>query len=72
VRQVLDPNPFPPGVNQSSIVVKTRDREMKFTAESKDRHDMWFAVSQFAIDFILAVTQTSYILAGHQLPSRST
>ncbi|GAA5937266.1 hypothetical protein JCM1841_007026 [Sporobolomyces salmonicolor] len=50
VRQVLDPNPFPPGLHQNSIIVKTRDREMKFTAGTKERHDMWFA----AINYLIA------------------
>jgi hypothetical protein len=45
VRSVLDPNPLPPGIYQYSVVVSTPQREMKFTAPSKERHDIWIAVS---------------------------
>ncbi|KAH9946869.1 hypothetical protein B0H21DRAFT_891679 [Amylocystis lapponica] len=41
VRSVLDPNPMPPGIYQYSVVVSTPQREMKFTAPTKDRHDIW-------------------------------
>lgn len=47
VRSVLDPNPMPPGIYQYSIVVATPQREMKFTAPTKDRHDIWLNVSFF-------------------------
>jgi Meiotic cell cortex C-terminal pleckstrin homology len=41
---VLDPNPLPPGLHQYSVVVSTPFREMKFTAPSKERHDIWINV----------------------------
>ncbi|KAJ3823527.1 hypothetical protein F5880DRAFT_1566576 [Lentinula raphanica] len=41
VRQVLDPNPMPPGLYQYSVVVSTPQREMKFTAPTKERHEIW-------------------------------
>lgn len=44
VRQVLDPNPMPPGLYQYSVVVSTPQREMKFTAPTKDRHEIWLNV----------------------------
>ena len=44
VRAVLDPNPLPPGLYQYSVVVSTPFREMKFTAPSKERHDIWVNV----------------------------
>ena len=44
VRSVLDPNPMPPGIYQYSVVVSTPQREMKFTAPTKDRHDIWLNV----------------------------
>ncbi|KAL8279110.1 hypothetical protein RQP46_008568 [Phenoliferia psychrophenolica] len=50
VRQVIDPNPFPPGLHQGSIIVKTPNREMKITASTRERHDMWFQ----AINYLLA------------------
>ncbi|KAK4702383.1 hypothetical protein P7C70_g3841, partial [Phenoliferia sp. Uapishka_3] len=50
VSQVLDPNPMPPGLHQGSIIVKTPNREMKFTASTRERHDMWFQ----AINYLLA------------------
>lgn len=50
---ILDPNPFLPGVYQYSIVLSTPQREMKLTAPTKERHDVWFSVSTFLA--ILAV-----------------
>lgn len=44
VRAVLDPNPLPPGIYQYSVVVSTPQREMKFTAPTKERHDIWLSV----------------------------
>ncbi|KAJ7468058.1 meiotic cell cortex C-terminal pleckstrin homology-domain-containing protein [Mycena latifolia] len=41
VRSVLDPNPIPPGLYQYSIVVSTPEREIKITAPTKERHDIW-------------------------------
>ncbi|KAL7277415.1 hypothetical protein ACG7TL_009277 [Trametes sanguinea] len=42
VRAVMDPNPMPPGIHQYSVVVTTPHREMKFTAPTKERHDIWY------------------------------
>jgi hypothetical protein len=36
---------MPPGLYQYSIVVSTPQREMKFTAPTKERHDIWLNVS---------------------------
>ena len=44
VRSVLDPNPMPPGLYQYSVVISTPQREMKITAPTKDRHDIWLNV----------------------------
>ena len=44
VRAVLDPNPMPPGIYQYSVIVTTPHREMKFTAPTKERHDIWISV----------------------------
>ena len=44
---MLDPNPLPPGLHQYSVVVSTPFREMKFTAPSKERHDIWVNVLLF-------------------------
>ncbi|KAI0792533.1 hypothetical protein C8Q75DRAFT_849873 [Abortiporus biennis] len=49
VRQVLDPNPMPPGIHQYSVIVSTPQREMKFTAPTKERHDIWFNALQFLL-----------------------
>jgi hypothetical protein len=49
VRSVLDPNPMPPGLYQYSVVVSTPQREMKFTAPTKDRHDIWLNVSIYVL-----------------------
>jgi len=48
VRSVLDPNPMPPGLYQYSVVVSTPHREMKITAPTKDRHDIWLNVNSFS------------------------
>lgn len=48
VRSVLDPNPLPPGLYQYSVVVSTPQREMKITAPTKERHDIWFNVSSIS------------------------
>ena len=44
VRSVLDPNPMPPGLYQYSVIVSTPNRDMKFTAPTKERHDIWLNV----------------------------
>jgi hypothetical protein len=44
VRSVLDPNPLPPGLYQYSVIVSTPHREMKITAPTKERHDIWLSV----------------------------
>jgi hypothetical protein len=44
VRSVLDPNPMPPGLYQYSVVVSTPQREMKITAPTKERYDIWLDV----------------------------
>ncbi|KAG8947008.1 hypothetical protein FRC03_001229 [Tulasnella sp. 419] len=54
VKSVLDPNPLPPGVYQYSIVVSTPQREMKFTAPNKERHDIWYN----ALNYLLARPST--------------
>ncbi|KAG9005157.1 hypothetical protein FRB90_010545, partial [Tulasnella sp. 427] len=50
VKSVLDPNPLPPGVYQYSIVVATPQREMKFTAPNKERHDIWHTALKYLLD----------------------
>ena len=47
---MLDPNPMPPGLHQHSIIVKTRDRDIAFTATTRERHELWYA----AIEYLLA------------------
>lgn len=46
VRSVLDPNPMPPGLYQYSVIVSTPQREMKITAPTKERHDIWLNASR--------------------------
>ncbi|KAI5121954.1 hypothetical protein M0805_002025 [Coniferiporia weirii] len=50
VRAVLDPNPMPPGLYQYSVVISTPQREMKFTAPTKERHEIWLN----ALGYLLA------------------
>lgn len=45
VRAVEDPNPLPPGIFHKSVIVSTPQREMKFTAASEERHEIWLSVS---------------------------
>ncbi|EKM57970.1 uncharacterized protein PHACADRAFT_251900 [Phanerochaete carnosa HHB-10118-sp] len=49
VRFVIDPNPVPPGIYQYSIIVSTPQREMKFTAPTKERHDIWLSALQYLL-----------------------
>ncbi|KAI0254640.1 hypothetical protein BJV78DRAFT_934674 [Lactifluus subvellereus] len=49
VRSVLDPNPLPPGLHQYSVVVSTPFREMKFTAPTRERHDIWLNALQYLL-----------------------
>ena len=51
IRSVLDPNPMPPGLYQYSIVISTSQREMKITAPTKERHDIWLNVSVLKTGF---------------------
>ncbi|KAG8891796.1 hypothetical protein FRB99_003350, partial [Tulasnella sp. 403] len=50
VKVILDPNPLPPGVYQYSIVVSTPQREMKFTAPTKERHEMWYRALKYLLE----------------------
>jgi len=49
VRSVLDPNPMPPGLYQYSVIVSTPSREMKFTAPTKERHDIWLNALKYLL-----------------------
>lgn len=46
---MFDPNPMPPGLHQHTLVIKTRDRDIAFTASSKERHDLWFNAVQYLL-----------------------
>ena len=52
---MLDPNPLPTGLYQYSVVVSTAQREMKFTAPTKERHDIWFNVREWTYNAWLLV-----------------
>ncbi|KAH8829283.1 meiotic cell cortex C-terminal pleckstrin homology-domain-containing protein [Flagelloscypha sp. PMI_526] len=49
VRSVLDPNPMPPGLHSYSVVVTTPQREMKITAPTKERHDIWMNALKYLL-----------------------
>ncbi|KAJ3479819.1 hypothetical protein NLJ89_g12311 [Agrocybe chaxingu] len=49
VRSVLDPNPMPPGLYQYSVIVSTPQREMKITAPTKERHDIWLNALKYLL-----------------------
>jgi len=65
VRSVLDPNPMPPGLHQYSVIVSTPTREMKFTAPTKERHDIWLSVRPV---FLRPVTRYSRWSVGAEIP----
>ena len=44
VRTETDANPYPPGLYQTSIIVHTVGREIKLTAPTQERHEMWMTV----------------------------
>ncbi|CAG8549371.1 9314_t:CDS:2, partial [Acaulospora colombiana] len=49
VDQVVDHNPSPPGIYHMSLVIKTPERELKFTAPSKERHDYWYQALSYLL-----------------------
>ncbi|GLB42302.1 putative meiotic cell cortex C-terminal pleckstrin homology [Lyophyllum shimeji] len=59
VRSVLDPNPMPPGLHQYSVIVSTPQREMKFTAPTKERHDIWLNALQYLLSRPTSMNITS-------------
>ncbi|KAG7448461.1 uncharacterized protein BT62DRAFT_945930 [Guyanagaster necrorhizus] len=59
VRSVLDPNPMPPGLYQYSVVVSTPQREMKITAPTKERHDIWLNALKYLLSRPNAVNVNS-------------
>ncbi|KAI0739174.1 hypothetical protein C8Q80DRAFT_1124536 [Daedaleopsis nitida] len=64
VRAVMDPNPMPPGIHQYSVIVSTPQREMKFTAPTKERHDIWYN----ALQYLLTRPGQHMMAAGHPGP----
>ncbi|KAL1742281.1 coiled-coil protein [Schizophyllum fasciatum] len=61
VRSVLDPNPMPPGLYQYSVIISTPQREMKFTAPTKERHDIWLS----ALKYLLSRPNPANLSAGN-------
>jgi hypothetical protein len=49
VRQVVDHNPSPPGLHHMSLIIKTPERELKFTAQSKERREYWFQALNYLL-----------------------
>ena len=49
---MLDPNPMPPGLYQYSVIISTPQREMKVTAPTKERHDIWLNVRYFSFSYL--------------------
>ncbi|KAG6333940.1 hypothetical protein ID866_5151 [Astraeus odoratus] len=49
IRAVLDPNPMPPGLYQYSIIISTSQREMKVTAPTKERHEIWLNALKYLL-----------------------
>ena len=61
---------MPPGLYQYSIVVSTPQREMKFTAPTKERHEIWLNVS--TVFFLTDSSLADYSHEGIEFPSRET
>ncbi|KZO91079.1 hypothetical protein CALVIDRAFT_558348 [Calocera viscosa TUFC12733] len=49
VRTEEDTNHKPPGLHQESIVVSTSTKELKFTAPTKERHEIWINALRYLI-----------------------
>jgi Meiotic cell cortex C-terminal pleckstrin homology len=67
---VLDPNPMPPGLYQYSVIVSTPSREMKFTAPTKERHDIWLNVCCFYYVIFESLFDTLILQALNYLLAR--
>jgi Meiotic cell cortex C-terminal pleckstrin homology len=68
VRQIIDPNSYPPGLHQNSLIVQTPDREIKITASTRERHVMWFNVGLFGLARVKPATNVDETsLPGHKL-----
>ncbi|KAG7095356.1 hypothetical protein E1B28_006115 [Marasmius oreades] len=65
VRSVLDPNPMPPGLYQYSVIVSTPQREMKFTAPTKERHDIWLN----SLKYLLARPNPTHVTSPGNVPN---
>ncbi|WWD10289.1 hypothetical protein V865_008424 [Kwoniella europaea PYCC6329] len=61
VRAIEDPNVQPPGLFNKSIVVATPGREIQFTAENKERHDLWMSALQFLLQQQNVSSSTSHL-----------
>ncbi|KAI9441435.1 hypothetical protein H4582DRAFT_2206842 [Lactarius indigo] len=72
VRSVLDPNPLPPGLHQYSVVVSTPFREMKFTAPTKERHDIWLNALQYLLTRPGGMSAMNGLNGTNQGPGPST
>ncbi|KAH7926165.1 hypothetical protein BV22DRAFT_1087687 [Leucogyrophana mollusca] len=68
VRSVLDPNPMPPGLYQYSVVLSTSQREMKITAPTKERHDIWLNALKYLLARPSTTTGASPSQNGHGVP----
>ncbi|GAO49870.1 hypothetical protein G7K_4007-t1 [Saitoella complicata NRRL Y-17804] len=50
VSVVVDENPYPPGLHHESIVITTRKRSIKFTAQTRSRHEAWYSALSYLIN----------------------
>ncbi|BFZ63887.1 hypothetical protein YB2330_005024 [Saitoella coloradoensis] len=50
VSVVVDENPYPPGLHHESIVITTRKRFIKFTAQTRSRHEAWYNALSYLIN----------------------
>lgn len=70
VRQVRDDNIHPPGLNPNTIIVQTPLREIHITADTKDKHDMWYAAISYFVQKS-GPTAPSTPAAGQSTKARS-
>ena len=59
---------MPPGLYQYSVVISTAQREMKITAPTKERHDIWLNVGYLCLgyahdSFLMGFQALKYLLA---------
>ncbi|PWN23370.1 hypothetical protein BCV69DRAFT_280980 [Microstroma glucosiphilum] len=72
VSVVEDPNTSPPGLYHLSLIIKTSARDIKVTAENKERHDVWLNALGYLVnrgDMDSAAADTTVVAETAATPS---